>query len=35
MASDKFPDLIQKSSTDAPGMQINGTPTFVIGISAV
>jgi protein-disulfide isomerase len=31
MASEKFADVIRKSITDASGMQINGTPTFVIG----
>jgi protein-disulfide isomerase len=31
MASERFADVIQRSMSDASGMQISGTPTFVIG----
>jgi protein-disulfide isomerase len=31
MASERFADVIQRSMNEASGMQISGTPTFVIG----
>jgi predicted DsbA family dithiol-disulfide isomerase len=31
MTSERFADVIRRSMTEASGMQISGTPTFLIG----